>query len=195
MRSSPGIYKRFDKYGQYDDDSEDAQTAGRLREVLSASRTPVLLLTATPMQNNLVELWGLVQYVDPLGTLLGDLPTFREVFCGVDDRQLAPGQEEELRTRLRRCSSARCAARRRTSSRSRSSDREARLFDYTMSAGREVALRRRDAIPARAGHPALSRGSTGSCCCSAFTGAWPRRHARLRRAWSAWRSGSAHARG
>ena len=48
---------------------------------------PVLLLTATPIQNSLAELWGLVQYVDPLGTLLGDLATFREVFCGVDDRR------------------------------------------------------------------------------------------------------------
>ena len=83
--------------------------------------TPVLLLTATPIQNSLTELWGLVQYVDPLGTLLGDLATFREVFCGVDDRQLAPGQEEELRSRLAASCSARCAARRRSFSRSRSS--------------------------------------------------------------------------
>ncbi len=96
-----GIYKRFDKLGQYDEDAPHARTAGRLREVLLAARTPVLLLTATPMQNNLAELWGLIQFVDPLGTLVGDLPTFRDVFCGVDDRQLARGQEDELRSRLR----------------------------------------------------------------------------------------------
>ncbi len=96
-----GIYKRFDKLGQYDDEAPHARTAGRLREVLLATRTPVLLLTATPMQNNLAELWGLIQFVDPLGTLVGDLPTFRDVFCGVDDRQLARGQEDELRSRLR----------------------------------------------------------------------------------------------
>jgi hypothetical protein len=30
-----------------------------------------------------------------MGTLLGDLPTFRKIFCGMDDRQLAPGQEDE----------------------------------------------------------------------------------------------------
>jgi hypothetical protein len=128
-----GIYKRFDKLGIYNDEAAHAQTAGRLREVLNASRTPVLLLTATPMQNNLVELWGLVQYVDPLGTLLGDLATFREVFCGVDERQLAPGQEEELRDRLR-------VVLQRTLRRDAQPflekpfvGREARLFEYTMS--------------------------------------------------------------
>ena len=128
-----GIYKRFDKFGQYRDDSTEAQTAGRLRELLMASRTPVLLLTATPMQNNLVELWGLVQYVDPLGTLLGDLATFREVFCGVDDRHLAEGQEEDLRNRLR-------VVLQRTLRREAQDflekpfvGREARLFEYTMS--------------------------------------------------------------
>jgi len=50
--------------------------------------TPVLLLTATPMQNSLAELWGLVQYVEPTGTLLGDIATFRKVFCSDDDRIL-----------------------------------------------------------------------------------------------------------
>jgi ERCC4-related helicase len=128
-----GIYKRFDRFGQYRDDATEAQTAGRLREILMASHTPVLLLTATPMQNNLVELWGLVQYVDPLGTLLGDLTTFREVFCGVDDRHLAEGQEEELRNRLR-------VVLQRTLRREAQDflekpfvGREARLFEYTMS--------------------------------------------------------------
>jgi Helicase conserved C-terminal domain/SNF2-related domain len=61
---------------------------------------PVLLLTATPMQNSLAELWGLVQYVEPTGTLLGDIATFRKVFCGEDDRTLVPGQEHELQRRL-----------------------------------------------------------------------------------------------
>jgi hypothetical protein len=52
------------------------------------------------MQNSLVELWGLVQYVEPTGTLLGDLATFRKVFCDEDDRTLVPGQEHELQRRL-----------------------------------------------------------------------------------------------
>src|SRR5262249_3811271 len=55
---------------------------------------------ATPMQNSLAELWGLVQYVEPTGTLLGDITTFRRVFCDADDRTLVPGQEHELRRRL-----------------------------------------------------------------------------------------------
>jgi adenine-specific DNA-methyltransferase len=127
------IYKRFDKFGQYKEDAPYARTAGRVRDVLLAGRTPVLLLTATPIQNSLAELWGLVQYVDPLGTLLGDLPTFREVFCGADDRQLALGQEEELRSRFR-------VVLQRTLRRQAQEflerpfvNREARLFEYKMS--------------------------------------------------------------
>jgi adenine-specific DNA-methyltransferase len=72
--------------------------AHRVRGFLRSS--PVLLLTATPMQNSLVELWGLVQYVEPTGTLLGDIATFRKVFCAEDDRTLVPGQEHELQRRL-----------------------------------------------------------------------------------------------
>jgi hypothetical protein len=52
------------------------------------------------MQNSLVELWGLVQYVEPTGTLLGDIATFRTDFCSDDDRTLIPGQEHELKRRL-----------------------------------------------------------------------------------------------
>ncbi|MBX3023792.1 hypothetical protein KF840_02670 [bacterium] len=94
------IYRRFDSWGEYREDSEEAKTAGRLRAVLRGWGTPVLLLTATPIQNSLPELWGLVQYVDRTGTLLGDLPTFRELFCAADDRVLAPGQEHELHERM-----------------------------------------------------------------------------------------------
>jgi superfamily II DNA or RNA helicase len=127
------IYRRFDELGQYREDGKIAQIAGRLREVLTAKATPVLLLTATPIQNGLSELWGLVQYVDPLGTLLGDLPTFREVFCGDDDRHVATGQAEELRTRLR-------AVVQRTLRRDAQDfmekpfvSREARMFEYSMT--------------------------------------------------------------
>jgi superfamily II DNA or RNA helicase len=92
------IYRRYDKDGIYRDDSEDARMAGRVRSFLRNS--PVLLLTATPIQNNLTELWGLVQYVEPTGTLLGNLRTFRDVFCEGDDRQLVRGQDEEIRRRI-----------------------------------------------------------------------------------------------
>lgn len=94
-----GIYKRFDGTGAYLSDSEQAKMAGRVREVLRG--TPVLLLTATPIQNTLTELWGLAQFVEPTGTLLGDLATFRAMFCAGDDRRLAEGQEHELQRRVR----------------------------------------------------------------------------------------------
>ena len=128
-----GIHKRFDDFGRYDETSKDAQTAGRVRDVLQHHGTPVMLLTATPIQNNLAELWGLVQYVDPLGTLLGDLPTFREVFCAADERQVAPGQDLELKDRLQ-------VVLKRTLRRDAQSfldkpfvGRQARLFQYPMS--------------------------------------------------------------
>jgi hypothetical protein len=95
-----GIHKRYRKDGVYDQDSTQAQTAGRLREVIKRSGSPVVLLTATPIQNSLAELWGLVQYVEPTGTLLGRLPTFREVFCEAGDRTVLPEQARELRRRL-----------------------------------------------------------------------------------------------
>src|SRR5258705_6456543 len=95
-----GLYKRYDKEGAYDQDSKRAQTAGRLREVIKRSDSPVVLLTATPIQNSLAELWGLVQYVEPTGTLLGKLPTFPELFCDRSDRTVLPDQARELRRRL-----------------------------------------------------------------------------------------------
>jgi adenine-specific DNA-methyltransferase len=92
------LHKRYDREGIYDEASDEALMAHRVRGLLRSS--PVLLLTATPMQNSLVELWGLVQYVEPTGTLLGDIATFRKVFCSDDDRTLVPGQEHELQRRL-----------------------------------------------------------------------------------------------
>ena len=93
-----GLHKRYGRDGIYDDASEEAMMAHRVRGFLRSS--PVLLLTATPIQNSLAELWGLVQYVEPTGTLLGDITTFRQVFCAEDDRTLVPGQEHELQRRL-----------------------------------------------------------------------------------------------
>src|SRR5580704_9867129 len=93
-----GLHKRYGRDGIYDETSDEALMAHRVRGFLRS--TPVLLLTATPMQNSLAELWGLVQYVEPTGTLLGDIATFRKVFCAEDDRTLVPGQEHELQRRL-----------------------------------------------------------------------------------------------
>lgn len=92
-----GIYRRFDRHGRLRD-SNHARTAARVRQVLRG--VPVLLLTATPIQNSLTELWGLVQYVEPTGSLLGDLGTFRALFCAGDDRKLREGREDDLRRRL-----------------------------------------------------------------------------------------------
>jgi hypothetical protein len=93
-----GLHKRYGRDGAYDEASDEAMMAHRVRGFLRSA--PVLLLTATPMQNSLAELWGLVQYVEPTGTLLGDITTFRRVFCAEDDRTLVPGQEHELQRRL-----------------------------------------------------------------------------------------------
>src|SRR5580692_5233235 len=93
-----GLHKRYGRDGIYDETSDEALMAHRVRGFLRTAS--VLLLTATPMQNSLAELWGLVQYVEPTGTLLGDLATFRKVFCDEDDRTLVRGQEHELQRRL-----------------------------------------------------------------------------------------------
>jgi adenine-specific DNA-methyltransferase len=93
-----GLHRRYSRDGVYEETSDEALMAHRVRGFLRSS--PVLLLTATPMQNSLAELWGLVQYVEPTGTLLGDIATFRKVFCADDDKTLVPGQEHELQRRL-----------------------------------------------------------------------------------------------
>jgi hypothetical protein len=127
-----GLHRRFDRAGRYLEDAPHAKIAGRLRTLL-AGRTPVLLLTATPLSNSLAELWALVQYVDRSGTLLGDLSTFRELFCADDDRQLQAGQAGELQRRLQ-------VVVRRTLRRQAQEflhtpfvGRHARLFEYDMS--------------------------------------------------------------
>lgn len=129
-----GLYRRFDRHGQYKDDSKQARTAGKLLDLLETTRIPALLLTATPMQNSLPELWALVRYIDPLGTLLGDLPTFRDVFCGVDDRHLADGQDDELKTRLKVVVQRTLRRQAQEFLEKPFVDREARLFEYDMSA-------------------------------------------------------------
>jgi superfamily II DNA or RNA helicase len=127
-----GLHKRYGRDGVYDEASDEARMAHRVRGFLRKS--PVLLLTATPIQNSLAELWGLVQYVEPTGTLLGDISTFRKVFCDEDDRTLVPGQEHELQRRLK-------MVLRRTLRRQAQefldrpfTQRRCRLYEYAMSA-------------------------------------------------------------
>jgi SNF2 family DNA or RNA helicase len=64
-----GLHKRYGRDGLYDETSDEALMAHRVRGFLRTA--PVLLLTATPMQNSLAELWGLVQYVEPRALCLG----------------------------------------------------------------------------------------------------------------------------
>ena len=127
-----GIYRRFDRHGQVKARSRYAKTAARVRTMLG--QTPVLLLTATPIQNTLTELWGLVQYVEPTGTLLGDLPTFRTLFCEGDDRSLRPGQGDELRRRIAAVCQRTLRRQAEAFMERKFTRRTARLFEYAMSA-------------------------------------------------------------
>ena len=92
----------------------------------------MLLLTATPIQNSLAELWGLVQYVEPTGTLLGDLGTFRAVFCEGDDRVLRSGQGDELRRRIAQICQRTLRRQAQEFMRVPFVDRRAQLFEYAM---------------------------------------------------------------
>ncbi len=126
------IYRRFDKDGLYRSESEEARVADRVRGFLRES--PVLLLTATPIQNNLTELWGLVQYVEPTGTLLGNLRTFRDVFCDGDDRLLVQGQDNELRRRIETVVKRTLRRQAQEFLEQPFVGRRAQIFDYAMSA-------------------------------------------------------------
>ena len=76
-----GVYRRFDRHGVCDEARKQAGKAHRVREVIGAA--PVVLMTATPIQNSLSELRGLIQYIDPSGTLLGAKPGFEgRLPCG-----------------------------------------------------------------------------------------------------------------
>lgn len=96
-----GLYLRFSRReGHYHEDLRKgkATRAGYLK--LVTSRSPVILLTATPLQNSLLELWSLVRYVDRDGITLGALHEFSSNFCTQDGRALKEGTEVELRSRL-----------------------------------------------------------------------------------------------
>lgn len=125
-----GIYKRYDRYGRFRTRGTQARLAVRVKQALAG--TPVLLLTATPIQNSLTELWGLVQYVEPTGTLLGDLPTFRSLFCEGDDRRLRDGQDQELRRRVATVCQRTLRRQAQAFMKRPFVDRQARLFEYSM---------------------------------------------------------------
>jgi len=126
-----GLYRRFDREGVYASDAKAGVMAGRVRDVLRG--TPVVLLTATPIQNSLTELWGLAQYVEPTGTLFGSLATFRDTFCKGDDRTLADGQDHELRRRIAEICRRTLRRQAQPFMRRPFVGRRARLLEYAMS--------------------------------------------------------------
>ena len=67
--------------------------ANTLKQALAQKQK--LLLTATPLQNSLLELFGLVSFIDELA--FGDLRSFREQFANLNQEQVF----ETLKARLR----------------------------------------------------------------------------------------------
>lgn len=67
--------------------------ANALREALT-SRTK-LLLTATPLQNSLLELYGLISFIDEHA--FGDVKSFREQFAGPAGERALPALRERLK--------------------------------------------------------------------------------------------------
>jgi adenine-specific DNA-methyltransferase len=62
---------------------------------LALANAPKLLLTATPLQNSLLELFGLVSFIDE--RVFGDLESFREQFANLSQEQVF----QTLKARLR----------------------------------------------------------------------------------------------
>src|SRR6266404_3066341 len=67
--------------------------ANTLKQALKS--VPTLLLTATPLQNSLLELFGLVSFIDEHA--FGDLKSFREQFANLSEQEVF----ETLKARLR----------------------------------------------------------------------------------------------
>ncbi|MEZ4861950.1 MAG: SNF2-related protein [Caldilineaceae bacterium] len=74
------VYKRSNKI------------ANELRDILVGSHK--LLLTATPLQNSLLELYGLVSFIDE--HLFGDLKSFREQFTDVSNPRIFQRLKERI---------------------------------------------------------------------------------------------------
>ncbi|MBX9567783.1 MAG: DEAD/DEAH box helicase family protein [Candidatus Obscuribacterales bacterium] len=96
------IHTRFSKSnGEYQKilSKGSARRAAQVKALIEGS--PVILLTATPLQNNLYELWGLIHYVDPEQRILGKFNEFCTLFVtGEGGRAVMPEMEETLRRRL-----------------------------------------------------------------------------------------------
>ena len=96
------IYHRYQRVGGYlfNTSKGKAKQAAVYKQLIADS--PVLLLTATPLQNNLLELLGLVHFVDPRFTLLGPVEEYTRRFVSGSGRALRDEEaQEELRRRLK----------------------------------------------------------------------------------------------
>ena len=96
------IYHRYQRVGGYlfNTSKGKAKQAAIYKQLIADSL--VLLLTATPLQNNLLELWGLVQFVDPRLTLLGPIEEYIRRFVSGSGRSLRDEEaQEELQRRLK----------------------------------------------------------------------------------------------
>ncbi|HPO48853.1 MAG TPA: SNF2-related protein [Spirochaetota bacterium] len=90
------IYNRFNsKDGTYNKYSKSNQRAGNLYYFFL--KTPILLLTATPIQNDILELWGLSSYISEKN-YLGELHHFNQLFLKKGD--VNQNNVEELRYRI-----------------------------------------------------------------------------------------------
>ena len=129
-----GIHRRYNRSGDYDEESPHARTAHRVKQLIGLA--PVLLLTATPMQNSLDELWALVGYIDRTGTLLGDKQTFDQLFNLADG--VGGEQAVELQRRLKRVVKRTLRRQAMPYLERPFVGRQARLYSYRMSASEKA---------------------------------------------------------
>ncbi|GMU52140.1 MAG: DNA helicase [Candidatus Xenobia bacterium] len=96
-----GAHKRFGKRDIRPKEDPRKGVARRAAWLMHIqAQAPALLLTATPLQNSLYELWSLVHFVDPRHLVLGHLNEFCQLYAGPGGRSLRPNAEGELRDRL-----------------------------------------------------------------------------------------------
>lgn len=96
-----GLHQRFRKTtGLYQDNMKvgAARRAAWLKYLIEGF--PILLLTATPLQNNLFELWSLVHFIDQDNTILGPIHEFNALYVEDKGRAVKEERLEALRQRL-----------------------------------------------------------------------------------------------
>ena len=96
-----GLHQRFRKTnGQYQENLKvgAARRAAWLKYLIEGS--PILLLTATPLQNNVFELWSLVHFIDQDSTILGPIHEFSALYTESKGRAVKEERLEALRQRL-----------------------------------------------------------------------------------------------